>query len=156
MAVERFTVVEVAEQEIATLRSRMAGVSFAQIATQMSSLTSDGEPIDEDLVRHRFLAAIHNYRVSQEQVEAYKGVQMAQIDMAIEKVMAAVIKWDTRHHHVADLTSAVISLRRLQERADTLIEEQKGARVVPDELEGRRGLTRKPKSPGSRQRTKGG
>ena len=156
MAVERFTVVEVAEQEIATLQSRMAGASFAQIARELSALTSDGEPIDEDLVRHRFLAAIHNYRVSKEQVEAYRGVQMAQIDMAIEKVMSAVIEWDTKTHNVGDLTGAVISLRRLQERADMLIEEQEGARVVPDELEGRRALTRKTKAPGSRKRTAGG
>ena len=154
MTPARFDAEEVAEQEVATLRGRMAGASFAQIAVQLTERA--GRTVDEDLVRHRFLAAINGYRVSQEQVEAYRGVQMAQIDMAIEKVMSAVIKWDTRKHHVADLTGAVISLRRLQERADKLIEEQQATVVVPDELEGRRGLTRKPKSPGSRKRTTGG
>ena len=155
-AESRFSDAEIEEQETAALRGHMAGVSFASIATQLSARTVGGEPIDEAVVRDRYESALARYVLDAGQVGGYRGGQMAQVEVAMEKVMTAVIRWDARHHEVSDLSGAVMALRRLQERADTLLEEQQATVVVPDELEGRRALTRKTKAPGSRKRTAGG
>ena len=117
----RFSDAEVVVQKAAVLRARMAGATWDNIAISLTKESPDGQPVDASTARRRYESAIQAYEVPRSEWDRYRNNQLAQIELALEKVMASVLTWNPRTDDASSLTGPLGLLVRLQERADRVI-----------------------------------
>ena len=118
----RFNEQHVEQQKAIALRARLGGSTWPQIAQELTDASPDGLPVDRETARRRYKSALTDFRVPREEWEMYRNKQLAELEIAANKTMSAVLAWDVANHsQVSDLVGLTSALVRLQARADTVI-----------------------------------
>lgn len=117
----RFNDLQIEEQKALALRSRLGGATWPEVAQRLSDESPDGLSIDRQTARRRYLDALTDFRVPRDEWQTYRDKQLAELELAVAKVVSALLAWQVGIDDARQLVGLTGGLVRLQDRSDTVV-----------------------------------